>query len=68
MAPHRFGGRTELGIDPAQLVWILYARESEDSEGTEEQVTNQMEDLREHAQPVGGRIGREARPHSARTA
>jgi DNA invertase Pin-like site-specific DNA recombinase len=60
ITPRRSGGRTELDIHPDQLVWILYARESEDSEGTEEQVTNQMEDLREHARAVGGRVGREA--------
>lgn len=58
-SPRRFGGRTELDIDPDQLVWILYARESEDSEGTGEQVENQMEDLRAEVAGIGGRVKRE---------
>ncbi|WP_042370296.1 recombinase family protein [Streptacidiphilus neutrinimicus] len=56
--PRRAGGRTELDIDPDDLSWILYARESEDAEGDGEQVENQMEDLVEQAQAVGGSIGR----------
>ncbi|QKW21116.1 recombinase family protein [Kitasatospora sp. NA04385] len=58
-SPRRFAGRTELDIDPDQLVWILYARESEDSEGTGEQVENQMVDLREEVTGIGGRVRRE---------
>ncbi|TDU05850.1 DNA invertase Pin-like site-specific DNA recombinase [Streptomyces sp. 846.5] len=58
--PRRAGGRTELNIDPEQLSWVLYARESEDAEGAGEQVTNQMDDLREYATEFGGRVGREA--------
>jgi site-specific DNA recombinase len=57
--PRRTGGRTELDVDPATLNWLLYARESEDSEGDAEQVTNQITDLRSFVGQIGGTIGSE---------
>ncbi|MFL6072840.1 MAG: recombinase family protein, partial [Mycobacteriales bacterium] len=42
--------------DPNQLVWILSARESDDRE---EQVNNQLADLREFVKGIGGRVARE---------
>jgi site-specific DNA recombinase len=57
--PRRVGGRTELEIVPDQLVWALYARESEDAEGEAEQVSNQLDDLRTFVTEIGGRIGKE---------
>lgn len=57
--PRRVGGRTELDIEPDQLVWALYARESEDHEGNAEQVGNQLADLRPFVAEIGGRVGGE---------
>jgi hypothetical protein len=45
-SPRRTGGRTLVDLDPGQLVWILLARESSDRE---EQVGNQLTDLRAFA-------------------
>lgn len=53
-APHR--GRTLVDLDPGQLSWILLARESSDRE---EQVGNQLTDLRTFVGQIGGRIDRE---------
>ncbi|GAA1720604.1 recombinase family protein [Fodinicola feengrottensis] len=52
----RSGGRTELTVDPSQLRWILSARESTDRE---EQVVNQLTDLRKFVKDIGGTIFRE---------
>ncbi|MEQ4720173.1 recombinase family protein [Nonomuraea sp. B19D2] len=57
--PPRAGGRTHLDIDPDQLVWALYGRESFDGTGDAEQVTNQLADMRTHVAGVGGTIGKE---------
>src|ERR1700758_1324739 len=55
-APRRTGGRTLIDLDPGKLSWILLARESVDRE---EQVNNQITDLRARIAAIGGRIDRE---------
>ncbi|MEV6526619.1 recombinase family protein [Longispora sp. NPDC051575] len=57
--PNRSGGRTELNVDPSQLVWALYGRESDDPDGDAVQVTYQLTDLRAFALGIGGRIAKE---------
>ncbi|MFL6078001.1 MAG: recombinase family protein [Mycobacteriales bacterium] len=54
--PRRSRGRTLIERDPNQLVWILSARESDDRE---EQVNNQLADLRKFVKGIGGRVARE---------
>jgi DNA invertase Pin-like site-specific DNA recombinase len=55
-SPRRAGGRTLIDRNPGQLVWILSARESADRE---EQLANQLKDLREFVGRIGGRVDRE---------
>jgi len=54
--PRRAGGRTLINVDPDQLVWVLLARESTDRE---QQLGNQLTDLRAQVARMGGRIDRE---------
>jgi site-specific DNA recombinase len=54
--PRRAGGRTLIGLNPDQLIWVLLARESVDRE---RQLDNQLSDLRAHVTRIGGRIDRE---------
>ena len=52
----RVGGRTLIDLDPDRLVWILLARESSDRE---QQVDNQLTDLRAFVSHLGGRVDRQ---------
>lgn len=56
MSPRRAEGRALIDHAPDQLVWVLSARESADRE---EQLANQLQDLRAFVRKIGGRIDRE---------